>query len=82
MADVDGNTLIVAIQAVEAQMEEMGRVLATHALPEGEEGDLEDLMLCYSNAAEALRRAYEEALAEAGPGSNLPPYEKLVGGVG
>ena len=40
-----------------------------------EGAELESLLLSYSNAAEALKRAYQEALLEA---DNLPPYEKLV----
>ena len=77
MPHVSGNTLVVAIQAVEARLVDLQKTLETHALPEGERGDLEELSLSYDNAAAELKRAYGEARAQA---SNLPPYEDLVRG--
>ena len=73
-----GNTLVVAIQAVEARLVDLQRTLATHTLPEGERGDLEELLLkLRQGPPRSLMRAYGEARAEA---SNLPPYEDLVRG--
>ena len=45
------------------------------ALSVDQGAELEELLLGCANAAEALKRAYLEALTQA---SNLPPYERLV----
>lgn len=73
MPEINNRTLAMAIQAVDFKMADLERTI--DALPEDRGADLEDLLLSYTNAAEALKRAYQEALAEA---DNLPPYDKLV----
>ncbi len=73
MPNVNGNTLVLAIQAVDFKMADLEQTI--DSLPPDEGSDLEALLLSYTNAAEVLKRAYHEALAES---CNLPPYEKLV----
>lgn len=73
MPEVNGRTLMMAVQAVDAKM-----LALAQALDEaGEDAatDLEDLLLAYALAAEDLRAAYTAAQALA---DNLPAYEKLV----
>jgi len=73
MPNVSGRTLVMVIQAVDFKMADLEQKIDSLLPDEGSE--LEELLLSYANAAEALKRAYQEALAES---SNLPPYEKLV----
>ena len=73
MPEVNGRTLVMAIQAVDCKIAELERDI--EAQPSTSGADLEELLLSYENAAQALKRAYEEARAEV---DNLPPYEKLV----
>ena len=75
MPNVNGRTLVMAIQAVDFKIADLER--SVDELPPDQGADLESLLLAYENAAEALKSAYAEALSEA---SNLPPYEKLVRG--
>lgn len=74
MPEINGITLMMAIQAVESKMNELERRLQDEACQNGAE--LESLLLSYDKAATALRIGYEEALGLAG---NLPPYEELLG---
>jgi hypothetical protein len=74
MSDVDGRTLMMAVQAVDAQI----RVLSAqidHAGEDDDVSDLEDALYGYTQAADALRVAYEAAEITS---SNLPPYDRLV----
>ncbi len=76
MAEVDGQTLLMAVQAVHGQI----RALEAQIDRAGEDEDvtdLEDLLTGYMQAADALRAAYE---AEELVSSNLPPYQMLVAG--
>ncbi len=73
MPEINGITLMMAIQAVESKLNEIERRLQDEACPNGAE--LESLLLSYDKAATALRTGYEEALRLS---SNLPPYEELV----
>ena len=73
MPHINGATLVLAIQAVDSKIAELEQEI--DSLPSDQGGELESLLLSYTNAAEAMKRAYAEALAEA---NNLPPYEKLV----
>ena len=73
MPNVNGKTLAMAIQAVDFKMADLERTI--DSLSDSEGGELESLLLSYTNAAEALKRAYAEAVAET---SNLPSYKKLV----
>lgn len=75
MPNINGRTLAIAIQAVDFKMADLERTI--DALPSDQGAELESLLMSYANAAESLKRAYQEALSEA---DNLPPYEKLVRG--
>jgi hypothetical protein len=74
MPDVNGRSLMMAVQAVDAKI----RSLEAHIDGAGEDDDVsdaEELLLAYSKAAEDLRTAYEIARLTS---SNLPPYGRLV----
>lgn len=72
MPDVSGNTLLMAIQAVQDAM----KILETRLDdPEVDPLDDTEMLLAYTRAALELRQAYEIARLNT---SNLPPYEKLV----
>jgi hypothetical protein len=73
MPNINERTLVMAIQAVDYKIASLEREI--DAVPPDAGADLELLLLNYSNAAEDLRRAYQEAMRES---DNLPPYEKLV----
>lgn len=73
MPEVNGRTLMMAIQAVEIELLRLD--IEITAAGEDADPDSEELALCYSNAAHDLERAYREACAEF---SNLTPYEELV----
>lgn len=76
MPDVNGRTLMMAVQAVDAQM----RALQAQIAAAGEDDDVsddEELLMSYEQAAQDLRAAYEIARVAA---SNLPPYARLVAG--
>lgn len=78
MANVDGQTLLMAVQAVQAQI----RALEAQIDRAGEDDDVsdqEDLLMGYVKVADALRIAYE---AEELVSSNLPPYDMLVSAQG
>ncbi|NJD08690.1 MAG: hypothetical protein FIA97_19685 [Methylococcaceae bacterium] len=75
MTTLNGKTLVLAIQAIDFKMADLEKKL--DAEPPDRGADLEELLLGYSNAAEAFKRAYQEALTEV---DHLPPYESLVRG--
>lgn len=77
MPNVNGRTLVMAIQAVDFKIADLEQTIGS--TPPDQGADLESLLLAYENAAEALKNAYAAALAET---SNLPPYEKLVRAAG
>ena len=74
MPEVDGNTLVMAIQAVDDKL----RALETARELVGAEaaGDYDEELLAFDRAARKLEIAYEQALRSA---SNLPSYARLVG---
>lgn len=74
MANVDGQTLLMAVQAVQAQIRFL-EVQIDNASEDDDISDQEDLLMGYSKAADALRLAYE---AEELSSSNLPPYDMLI----
>lgn len=74
MAEIDGVTLRMAIQAVSAMIEDLAKQLETDSSPEA--GELELRLLKYEKALATLRLGYEE---EQKISSNLPPIEKLIG---
>lgn len=72
MADVGGNTLLMAIQAVADAIGHLRERLKT---PGVDALDDTEMLLAYERAADELRRAYEVARLTA---SNLPPYGDLL----
>ena len=74
MADIDGQTLLMAVQAVQAQIHSL-EVQIDQAGEDDDVSDQEDLLMGYMRAADTLRVAYE---AEELTSSNLPPYDRLV----
>ncbi|MEN9866539.1 MAG: hypothetical protein RL748_2129 [Pseudomonadota bacterium] len=73
MPEVNGRTLMMAIQAVDFKISDIVKNLDTADDTEG--GELELLLLSYEKAAASLKIAYEEAQKSV---SNLPPYDTLV----
>lgn len=73
MADLDGLTLMTAIQAVNEEIARYETLLTSRTLRDPEQ--VQSLMLSYEAAAERLREAYESERTE---GGNLPPYAKLL----
>lgn len=72
MADVSGNTLLMAVQAVNDAIAALdGRI------HDGSGAALDDteMRMSYARAAQELRSAYEVARLTSG---NLPPYDDLV----
>ena len=74
MADIDGQTLLMAVQAVQAQIHSLEAQI-DQAGEDDDVSDQEDLLMGYMRAADTLRVAYE---AEELTSSNLPPYDRLV----
>lgn len=74
MAQVDGQTLLMAVQAVQIQIRSLSKEV-DQASEEDALTEQEDLLAGYMRAADALRVAYE---AEELIGSNLPPYDLLI----
>ena len=72
MADVSGNTLLMAVQAVNDAI-----AVLDERIRDGSRDPLDDtgMLMSYTRAAEELRSAYEVARLTS---SNLPPYEALV----
>lgn len=75
MADLSGLTLMMAIQAVNLQMNALEAQIAQRQDSDEDDSHLEDALLAYSKAANELRTAYESTRAHV---HNLPPYERLV----
>lgn len=71
MPEVSGRTLVMAIQAVDAEIRRL-RALPDDAAVPGDDERLVD----FENAAEELEQAYAEAMRTV---ANLPPYAQLVG---
>ncbi len=67
---ISGNTLVMAIQAVDCEIIRIRGLQENKTHPRDHE-----LLLDYEKAAEELKAAYSEALKVQ---SNLPPYSKLV----
>jgi hypothetical protein len=73
MPEVSGRALMMAIQAVEAQIEQLEAEITEAG--DDADPDLQLLSLSYWKAACELEDAYREALERT---SNLTPYEDLV----
>lgn len=73
MPDVNGRTLMMAIQAVAFKIGDVVKNL--DAADDAEGSELELLLLSYEKAAASLKIAYEEARKDV---SNLPPYDTLI----
>ena len=72
MADVSGNTLLMAVQAVhDAIMQLDERIRDGSGDPQSDT----EMLMSYTRAAEELRSAYEVARLTS---TNLPPYDELV----
>jgi hypothetical protein len=73
MPDVDGNTLVMAIRAVDDKIHtlETARDLAG----DDSADDFFEAIMAFDKAAHRLKIGYEHALRMA---NNLPPYESLV----
>ncbi|HEY8976656.1 MAG TPA: hypothetical protein VIN75_20745 [Burkholderiaceae bacterium] len=72
MAEVSGNTLLMAVQAVNDAI-----AMLDERIRDGSGDPLDDteMLMSYTRAADELRSAYEVARLTS---SNLPPYEDLV----
>lgn len=73
MAEIDGVTLRMAIQAVDAMINDLVKQLEAHNSPEA--GELELRLVKYEKALEKLKVGYEE---EQKHSSNLPPLKSLL----
>lgn len=74
MAEVDGNTLMMAIQAVRDKVARLELLLKSETLRDV--AAIEDLLMSYDRAAEELKVAYE--FERRGGRVNLPAYEDLI----
>jgi hypothetical protein len=72
MADVSGNTLLMAVQAVNDAIAALDE-----RIRDGSDDPLDDtqMLMSFTRAAEELRACYEVARLTS---SNLPPYEALI----
>lgn len=73
MANISAQTLVVAIQAVEAERRSMESARETAEGPEA--ADLDELLFAIDRAASELKDAYTISRLEY---DNLPPYSQLV----
>lgn len=73
MPEINGRTLMMAIQAVDFKINDIVKQLDNAGDADG--GELELLLLSYEEASFSLKIGYVEALKTV---SNLPPYETLV----
>ena len=73
MAEIDGVTLRMAIQAVDAMINGLAKQLEADDSPEA--GELELRLVKYEKALGKLKVGYEE---EQKHSSNLPPFEELI----
>lgn len=71
MSEVNAKTLVMAIQAVDAEIRRLRSLPESVAVP----GD-DVLLVDYEDAAECLEEAYAEVTRVI---ENLPPYAQLVG---
>lgn len=73
MAEVDIMTLMMSIQAVNAEIKKYESLLTSETLRDPDE--IQSLILSYEKAANVLKDAYMQEWKE---GSNLPEYSELV----
>jgi hypothetical protein len=73
MPEINGRTLMMAIQAVDEKIHRL--VAELDGDDTSEAGELELLLLSYEKTAAELKAGYQQAQAAL---SNLPPYETLV----
>lgn len=74
MTTLSGQTLVVAIQAVDSELRNLHQEITAAVGPD--RAGLQALLVSYARAAEELKEAYLDVLE---PGTNLPPYPELVG---
>ena len=72
MPEVSGNTLLMAVQAVDDAIKALEARLRQ---PAGDPLDDTEMLLSYTRAADELRSAYEIARLNTG---NLPPYDEVI----
>ena len=70
MADIDAGSLMMCIQAVNAEIKRYEALLASEPLNDGP--DIQELIFIYETTAQVLKKAYE---SEWDPSSNLPKYD-------
>ena len=70
MPEISERTLVMAIQAIDSEIQRLRAMPEDQVVP----GD-EILLVDFENAAEDLEEAYAKALKRS---TNLPPYEQLV----
>ena len=75
MAEIDGVTLRMAIQAVDAMIDDLAKQL--EADTSAEAGELEIRLVKYEKALGKLKIGYEEEQKQS---SNLPPFDELIMG--
>ncbi len=75
MAEISGNALVMAIQAVDEKIWSLKAHVEQADENDPGLADVEEEMLAFSGAANELRIGYEQELKESG---NLPAYESLV----
>jgi len=75
MAEIDGVTLRMAIQAVDAMINDLAKQLEADASAEA--GELEIRLVKYEKALGKLKIGYEEEQKQS---SNLPPFDELIMG--
>jgi len=75
MAEIDGVTLRMAIQAVDAMINDLAKQLEADASSGAAE--LEIRLVKYEKALGKLKMGYEEERKQS---SNLPPFDELIKG--
>ena len=73
MADINGITLGMAIQAVQSEIQRFEQLLTSETLRDP--ADVQDLIFAYERTAETLKAAYISDWTE---GTSLPTYDELV----
>lgn len=75
MPEIDNMTIMMSIQAVNAEIKKYEHLLTSETLSDPEE--IQSLVFSYEKAAASLKEAY---ISEWKEGSNLPEYQALIEG--
>ena len=73
MAEVNGLTPMMAVQAVNAELRRCEDLVSSDRLEDA--GEVQSLISSFERTADELRRAYD---SEWRVGCNLPPYDELI----